>query len=275
MRVKCIINKISEINDIKVKREINLIYGQDQNRLLPFQLNKEYNIYGLSLKDNILRFYICYDDSDNFPQLEFSAFFEIIDYRLSKYWELFIDKDNSHDMIIKEWKDNIYFYNNLLDGASYEARVFNRYKKLIDEEFPNLRVKILNFEEKSNNLYFENQFGSSYGICKNFNNRDFGWFDISIRFLNNLEFEVNTFKSYESNYKMSFDNKRSIFNFSVHEIQETMNGNNYETYLIALFGSNKIKIPFEPIVTDIKVGDFITIKVPIEDVLIEIIEDKI
>ena len=71
---------------------------------------------------------------------------------------------------------------------------------------------------------------------------------------------------------MSIDNKRSIFNFSVHEIQETMNGNTYETYLIALFGSNKIKIPFEPIVTDIKSGDFITIKLPIEYVLIDIIE---
>ena len=123
-----------------------------------------------------------------------------------------------------------------------------------------------------NILYFENQFGSSCGICKNFNNRDFGWFDISIGFLNNLEFETNAFKAYETDYKMSIDNKRSIFNFSVHEIQETMNGNTYETYLIALFGSNKIKIPFEPIVTDIKSGDFITIKLPIEYVLIDIIE---
>lgn len=146
MKIRCKENNIHNFinNDIYLylKEIIHLDDG-----ILSITVDKEYNVYTVKYnKKGFLEFLIC-DDNYSFleyPVFYLSVFFDIIDYKVSKYWE------NIHDPIFdsnkkyinkifsfKEWNKSNLFYENLVNCSVKEKNTFIKYKKQIDEEFFN------------------------------------------------------------------------------------------------------------------------------------------
>ncbi len=144
MVIKCIKNNIYDVEKSStlfqyLKESVHL----DDNEL-PLDIDKTYNVYGCMFKESHLWFYICEDDSfDDYPKAYAVPFFEIIDDSLSKYWVLghSILKDSSKpegyvyiNITFREWAKDYFFYEKLVEGEKEEVSLFQKYKKLIDDE---------------------------------------------------------------------------------------------------------------------------------------------
>jgi len=85
--------------------------------------------------------YLC---DENYPEFRFPkwypfSFFEVVDSRLSKYWEIgqfdFSEKYGKVAIIsFPEWARDATFYERLVDGDPEALKVFEKYKTLIDAE---------------------------------------------------------------------------------------------------------------------------------------------
>ena len=74
---------------------------------------------------------------DGYP----STLFELTDNRLSRYWVLDFDEENNIKtpyLSFQEWANNPFFYKKLIEGdfSSAQALTFQKYKDLMDLEFP-------------------------------------------------------------------------------------------------------------------------------------------
>jgi hypothetical protein len=137
MKAVCKINNLNDISDtetvLRLKRYIFIPDGE-----LDLQLGKEYTVYGIEFRDNCPWYYICQEDSDEYPKPFAADFFDITDNRLSSYWKLsFKNQDNGKHkscFVFQEWASDISFYENLIDGEEQAVFSFAKYKKLIDTE---------------------------------------------------------------------------------------------------------------------------------------------
>lgn len=105
-------------------------------------IGEEYTVYGLVFMKNKPWYLLCYDENDYFPTHYPVELFEVIDKRVSKYWQL---ADYSMEVgqkwamiVIREWAENRMFYENLSNDEEEELMIFQKYKKLMDEEFENI-----------------------------------------------------------------------------------------------------------------------------------------
>ncbi len=128
MIIRCI-----ETNSLQLPEEYIARHKGDN-----FFLKKEqiYDVYGIFIWN--YRFYYLIDDGVfSFPAMCPAPFFEIINRKLSKYWELYLKKGGSEPEIMftfYEWGTNSMFYHNLVDGKEIEVNTFNKYKQLINSE---------------------------------------------------------------------------------------------------------------------------------------------
>ena len=150
MLVKCIKNKIGNLpNDIAVPKKVLSESYLGDNPDLNLTVGKQYVVYAVEFQNEPYpKFYICNDlcvgSTWDYPLGYFSVFFEIVDSRLSKYWHFGLDTFEDHEKIgiknfsifaFKEWVDDMYFYDKLSDGKLKECQVFEKYKRLMDNEF--------------------------------------------------------------------------------------------------------------------------------------------
>ncbi|MBS0649742.1 MAG: hypothetical protein JSR93_01145 [Verrucomicrobia bacterium] len=110
------------------------------------ELEAEYTVYGLTLREGCFWYYICDRFFTYFPRWKPSPFFEVIDSRLSRYWIYCLKKaDNYSDaypiITFPEWANNHpEFYDRLSDGEDQEVAIFRSYKERMDLEFPNSSI---------------------------------------------------------------------------------------------------------------------------------------
>ena len=101
-------------------------------------IGKEYTVYGMVFRDNSPWYYLCSEDYDEYPTPFPSECFDITDKRLSSYWNLLTREIGNgkiqSSLVIPEWAEDPYFYELLLDGDIDTVELFNRYKKLLDQE---------------------------------------------------------------------------------------------------------------------------------------------
>ncbi len=155
MKVKCIINKLSRIKSLKIKEWLKPDYiNLDDDEIIGgLEIGKVYTVYGITFWDNTPFFYICDGEYDDYPTPEYSGLFEIVDERLSKYFllssVLLEDNQANTSLVFNEWAKNQYFYEKLLDGEENEVAIFEKYKKLLKNEFPddNIQLKGLILED--------------------------------------------------------------------------------------------------------------------------------
>nr|BFD33036.1 hypothetical protein GTC16762_26540 [Pigmentibacter ruber] len=277
MKIKCIKNKLLEIPDSLIKEKIKEKIKIDENISLKFKIGKEYTVYGLLICDGILNYYICSNEGDECPYSEYSLFFEVIDNRPSKFWRFFYDiNDSSIMQIFKEWNEDIFFYGNLVDGDRKEVEIFKKYKKLMDDEFDDLRMKFLSSEDNDDkiSLFFENQFGIIKGnYSKYINLVSNKWYSIELMFNILLETETHLFQSYDNSFYSRVEKDRLILNLMLIEIEEISVSDEFKINLIFSFGSAKIKIPILPVLLNYQIGEFITLKVPNKILEINVIDD--
>ncbi len=109
-------------------------------------MNREYTIYGITIRDEYIWYYLCDEIYTYFPRWKPPFFFEVVDPRLSRYWIYSYKKlENyirAHPIItFPEWANNHPdYYDKLTDGDDPEVAIFKTYKELMDLEFPDSSI---------------------------------------------------------------------------------------------------------------------------------------
>ncbi|MBF0301130.1 MAG: hypothetical protein HQK51_20650 [Oligoflexia bacterium] len=141
MKIKCVCNKLSDIKQDAIRSWLkkDYIHLGDDEPISDLEVGKEYTVYGVTYWDNSPWFYIC-DDGYDYPVPKYSGFFDIVDNRLSRYWELSIhvlsDGRHSTSLVFPEWAKERCFYERLSDGEKTEVALFLKYQKLMEVEYP-------------------------------------------------------------------------------------------------------------------------------------------
>jgi hypothetical protein len=137
MKVRCIGNLGSNLPPALLDPTSN----RDENTLFPLTIGKTYVVYGLTVHRDFAWYYICDDEFTYFPVWNPSPLFEIVDHRVSKYWEINYSPDGRGEsdtgfiLAYPEWARDPYYYEHLSDDRAQEVQTFRKYKKLLDEEY--------------------------------------------------------------------------------------------------------------------------------------------
>lgn len=113
------------------------------NEVFALTIDREYLVYGMTVIDGIVWYYVCEDDFVYYPSLVPSPFFKVLDNRLSRHWKFFIHTQIRNeqfyyfnDWVFQEWGDNIEFHHLLIERDKQALEIFNTYKIKMDLEFP-------------------------------------------------------------------------------------------------------------------------------------------
>ncbi len=111
------------------------------------EINKMYTVYALTIERGYIWYYICDESYTYYPIWKPSPLFDVIDGNISKYWIYnFSRGDNLYETDVTfafpEWTEDPYdYYDKLSDGEEKEVNIFNKYKALMDLEFPDDSIK--------------------------------------------------------------------------------------------------------------------------------------
>lgn len=128
MIVKCISNKL-EKKDFEKYSE-SRVYQESEYH---FVIGKSYLVYGITIKSKYLILQI-YDDCAHlvFAPLDI---FEIIDARVSKYWEVRVNTTDNYTALWPKIFYKEYFHDDLAEGLLEITESFNEVCKMLEEEF--------------------------------------------------------------------------------------------------------------------------------------------
>lgn len=135
MLVECISNKVKD-----VPKEL-LANFPNEDTFSTLAPGDRYVVYAMTLsEEGHVWYYIC-DRDNRCPYWFPCSLFRILDGRLSKYWVFnhFV-QDLPYGSTVRdvwafpEWACDAMFYERLLDGLPAEVAVFEKYKRLIDNE---------------------------------------------------------------------------------------------------------------------------------------------
>jgi hypothetical protein len=112
----------------------------------PLIINSYYVVYGMRLFSGYIWYYLSNHYHSYYPRSYPSPLFEVTDGQLSRYWLYSFSKgENSSNTrtiwTYPEWAENEYYYDLLTDGETKEVRIFEKYKYLMDLEFPNPSIQ--------------------------------------------------------------------------------------------------------------------------------------
>lgn len=136
MKAICSVNNINVIDDHEALRRIKR-YIRLKDGLIDLDINKEYLIFGVLVRDGFLWLYVRDDESDEYPLPYPIEVFSITDSRLSKYW-VFSSPSRKGEyplLVFKEWADDPDFYEKLVNGDDTSVRCFSKYTELMSVEF--------------------------------------------------------------------------------------------------------------------------------------------
>lgn len=146
MRIKCIANRGVNLPDDCLDPSGG--YGKECEFAL--KIDKEYNVYAITLQLGYVWYYICDEDHyDIYPVWNPSPLFEVVDGRISKYWKYNFVRLNSQIRFARpitifaftEWAIDPYeYYYKLTDGDEKEVAIFEHYRGLMDLEFPIISI---------------------------------------------------------------------------------------------------------------------------------------
>jgi hypothetical protein len=149
MKIKCIKNKIPDIKNDPDFFEVLKKSQKSWEDPYSITLEKIYIVYGIVFREKYPLYLICDDNYDEkrgtyFPLFHYSNFFEVIDNRVSRYFQYFthmvLNQKNNVQVVetsfcFPEWINRPLYYEKLLDQDEEYIKIFRHYKRLIDSEF--------------------------------------------------------------------------------------------------------------------------------------------
>ena len=130
MKVECVVNKTSAIPP-----ELSESIKSDTGVVDSIQVGKEYVVYAIGNYRGHIWYYIADEYYSEYPIWHPEIFFKILDPRVSSYWQVSVH-ENEINIGFKEWIADRYFYESLTNGNKKALEIFSKYKRLMDEEFP-------------------------------------------------------------------------------------------------------------------------------------------
>lgn len=132
MILQCILNKIENM-DAPYEEYISEYIHQTE---VDLGIGEKYVVYGITFRANIPWFYICEEESDDYPRPHFCGFFKVIDAKVSSLWKIYYSslEKNISNILPEIWGDNLSFYENLVEGNEFETATFQKLKISIDKE---------------------------------------------------------------------------------------------------------------------------------------------
>ncbi|WP_019410649.1 hypothetical protein [Pseudomonas psychrophila] len=138
MKVLCEINNVFKITEPCIFKHI-LKYIRRSDGETDLDIGKIYTVYGVEFRDNYPWFYLCTEDGSEYPKPYASAFFNVLDSRLSKSWFLNNAMDRSGkfytSLVIYEWAEDCFFHERLIDGESKPVEIFKNARRVMDAEY--------------------------------------------------------------------------------------------------------------------------------------------
>lgn len=145
MKVICKINNVNNFTDKWLLKRLKSHFGrpssgdiQDCDEILNIVIGQVFTVYGVVFWDNSPWYYIVDDEDDEYPTPYASEFFDVIDKRLSSYWNLSAVDSGEFgvisSLVFHEWAEDDRFYERLIDGDLEAEEKFNKYRQLMDQE---------------------------------------------------------------------------------------------------------------------------------------------
>jgi hypothetical protein len=139
MKVRCIRNRIAELPNENIRNWVKERYHRyDENHPIIFNKMEEYVVYGIVFRDSHPFYLLCDEKDSEYPVPYYAGFFEVIDNVLSQFWILYYetndDGEGGINLLHKDWASDPMFYENLIDGNEAEVKLFQKYKKEMDDE---------------------------------------------------------------------------------------------------------------------------------------------
>lgn len=140
MIVKCIKNKLADFEEGDLKAALRKVIHLEEDEDIGFEINRNYVVYGLNLNflvGNFPFYYVCENEESMYPIPVAAVFFEIVDSRLSKYWQFVFESNDDYrsELVFSEWASDKTFYEKIVDGSENEEAIFSKYKTLLENEF--------------------------------------------------------------------------------------------------------------------------------------------
>jgi len=146
MRIRCIANNGEHLPE----NYIDPARGYTKKVELPLTVGKEYVVYAIRAWQGVVWYYICDDNYSYYPIQTPAPLFEVVDSRVSKYWQFMLDPNGVLRFAFEQWFTDPYFYDKLTDQEEAEVEIFDRVKELMDAEdfsFPPLDVAVEKLRE--------------------------------------------------------------------------------------------------------------------------------
>ncbi|MEG3917771.1 hypothetical protein QUA07_01330 [Microcoleus sp. T3_A4] len=146
MKIRCIANTGESLPE----KYIDPPRGYTRKVELPLTINKEYVVYGIRSWQGIVWYYICDDNYSYYPIQTPAPLFEVVDNRVSKYWQFMLDPNGVLRFAFEQWFTDPYFYDKLTDQEEAEVEIFEKVKELMDAEdfaLPSLDVAVEKLRE--------------------------------------------------------------------------------------------------------------------------------
>jgi hypothetical protein len=134
MKIQCIQNHV----DDNLKDHLNPLAGFREGFKFDLTVGSEYVVYGIAFRSATLWYYLCGDLHTHYPIAYPASIFKVTDPHLSRYWIFGFTAENlDHQALItfSEWVTNPYFYDHLTDLDDNTVAIFQRVKRLMDDEF--------------------------------------------------------------------------------------------------------------------------------------------
>ena len=139
MLIKCIYNK-----KIHLPKDCSSP-SNDPEWDFRLKLGENYIVYAMTIYSGYVWYYVCEHEFPSYPKWKPSPLFEVIDGSISKYWiySFILDREIDYEdttWAYPEWANEPYPYYDKLSDGEEEVEIFNKYKELMDLEFPDPSV---------------------------------------------------------------------------------------------------------------------------------------
>ncbi|TAH23697.1 MAG: hypothetical protein EAZ09_06630, partial [Oscillatoriales cyanobacterium] len=91
-------------------------------------------VYAIREWKGTIWYYICDDNYSYYPIHNPAPMFEVVDKRVSKYWQFELSPNGLLMIAFEQWFTDPYFYDKLTDQEEAEVEIFDQVKELMDAE---------------------------------------------------------------------------------------------------------------------------------------------
>jgi hypothetical protein len=136
MKIKCISKLGKDLPLDCLKPDWGITYEKE----FALVVGKTYDVYAFTILFGYIWYFICDDNYTFYPVWNPAPLFEIIDHRLSCFWEFnyFVEMSADKTQLIvafPEWARDRLYYDRLTNGIEADVKIFERYKELIEKEY--------------------------------------------------------------------------------------------------------------------------------------------